>query len=93
MDPRLIPDRLDLQILDDCRRILLPVAAVFGAALVVACSDAKPVSFYLDHPTERATKVEQCLAQALDSADCANAKQAAFQAYGIRAVDGRAVTQ
>lgn len=67
------------------------VAALIVAALLVACSDAKTVAFYKDHGAERETKVSECLSTASSSQDCLNARQAEFEASGIKAVNGRAV--
>ena len=69
----------------------LAVGILIVAALLVACSDTKPVSFYKDHEADRAKKVRECLAVASSSQDCRNARQAAFDAAGIKAVDGLAV--
>jgi hypothetical protein len=74
------------------RPVALAMAAAVIGILFVACSDAKPVSYYLAHPKERDAKVQACVGRGSggDSADCLNAKQAAFQVLGIPAVDGRA---
>jgi hypothetical protein len=69
----------------------LAVAALIAAALLVACSDAKTVSFYKDHAPERSKKVGECLATPSQSQDCINARQADFEVSGIKAVNGRAV--
>jgi len=59
--------------------------------LMVACSDAKTVTYYKDHQPERAKKVGECLGAASSSQDCVNARQAEFEAAGIPAVDGKAI--
>jgi hypothetical protein len=69
----------------------LAAAAAIVALLMVACSDAKTVSFYKDHQPERARKVGECLGQASNSQDCLNARQAEFEASGIAAANGRAL--
>jgi hypothetical protein len=58
--------------------------------VVVACSQAKPVSYYLGHAQDRAAKIDACLVQGRDDADCRNAKQAEYRSAGIPAVNGRA---
>jgi hypothetical protein len=58
----------------------LGIAAAIVALLLVACSDAKPVSYYKGHADERAHKVQECLGRASDSQDCLNARQAEFEA-------------
>ncbi len=68
----------------------LAAAAAIVALLMVACSDAKTVSFYKDHQSERAKKVGECLGQASSSQDCLIARQAEFEASGIPAVNGKA---
>jgi hypothetical protein len=73
------------------RPIGLAVAAALVGMLFVACSDAKPVNYYLTHAQERADKVKACLERGSDSADCLNAKQAEFQALGIPASGGKAL--
>ncbi len=69
----------------------LAAAAAVVALLMVACSDAKTVTYYKDHQPERAEKVSECLGQASSSQDCVNARQAEFEAQGIPAVNGKAV--
>ena len=69
----------------------LAVAALIGAALLVACSDAKTVTYYRDHTPERNAKVRACLSTPSNNQDCINARQADFDVAGIKAVNGRAV--
>jgi hypothetical protein len=57
--------------------------------LLAGCS--KPISYYAAHADERTARVEACLEEARDSHDCRNATQAAYDAVGIKAVDGRAL--
>ncbi len=69
----------------------LAAAAAIVATLLVACSDAKPVSYYKGHVSERAQKVQLCLSRGSDSQDCLNARQADFEAAGIPAANGKAL--
>ncbi len=75
------------------RPLGLAAAAGLVALLLVACSDAKPVSYYKTHAPERAHKVSECLGQASDSQDCVNARQAEFESIGIPAANGKALPQ
>jgi len=72
------------------RPVALAMAAAVVAMLFVACSDAKPVNYYVGHSGERSAKIKACLGQGSDSADCENARQAEFQVLGIPAVNGKA---
>jgi hypothetical protein len=59
--------------------------------LLAGCS--KPVTYYAAHVDERKARVEACLGGAqADNQDCRNAAQAEFDAAGIKAVNGRALT-
>jgi hypothetical protein len=72
------------------RPVALAIAAAMVGMLFVACSDAKPVNYYMGHAGERSAKIQACLGQGSDSADCENARQAEFQVLGIPAVNGQA---
>ncbi len=71
----------------------LGVAAAVVALLLVACSDAKPVSYYRGHAQERAHRVQECLGKASDSQDCLNARQAEFESLGLPAANGKAAAE
>jgi hypothetical protein len=75
------------------RPVALAMAAAVVGMLFVACSDAKPVNYYMGHAQERADKIRACLGQGSGSADCENARQAEFQVLGIPAVNGKAAQQ
>jgi hypothetical protein len=75
------------------RPMAMAVAAAVVGMLFVACSDAKPVNYYVGHAGERTAKIQVCLGQGSDSADCENARQAEFQILGIPAVNGKAAQQ
>lgn len=77
--------------LDDQRRIWAVVGAAAGLLLLVACSDARTVAYYKQNAPERAARLDQCLGQGSDTADCRNARQAEFEVRGIAARDGRAL--
>jgi hypothetical protein len=86
---------LDFDPYRDCADFLrglgLAFAALVGGVVLIACSDSRPVTYYLSHPQERGQRVDDCLAHAADTQDCRNAKQADFQSRGIPAKDGAAL--
>lgn len=75
------------------RPVALAIAAAVVGMLFVACSDAKTVNYYTGHARERADKIQACLGQGSNSADCQNARQAEFQVLGIPAVNGKAAAR
>ena len=84
-------EEIDLDCLAPARWVGFAAGVLMGGLLLVACSDSKPVNYYMNHADERARKVAACLGQGNDSDDCRNARQADFQARGISARDGRAI--
>jgi hypothetical protein len=76
-----------------CRIAGLLAAGIAGMVFLMACSDAKPVSYYKGlAAADRKAKVESCVASGSDSQDCLNARQAEFEVLGITARDGRALS-
>lgn len=73
---------------DDCRAFGVAVGAVAVGVLLMACSDAKPASYYKVHATERAQRLNACLAEGAATQDCLNARQAEFDVRGIPATNG-----
>lgn len=73
---------------NDCRVFAMGVGAVAMGVLLMACSDARPVSFYKSHANERATRLNACLANGAATQDCLNARQAEFEVRGIPATNG-----
>jgi hypothetical protein len=64
---------------------------LLGLPLLAGCT--KPVSYYAAHADERQARVQACLiSPENDSQGCRNAAQAEYDAMGVKAVNGRAVS-
>jgi hypothetical protein len=64
---------------------LFVVAALAGTCCATASADGRTTQYWLDHPSERATKLRECKAHSATTAasiDCVNAGRAAAAALG-----------
>jgi hypothetical protein len=76
-----------------CRLAAAMAGALAVMVALLACSDAKPVSYYKSRPDEREAKVQSCVTSGSQTQDCNNARQAEFEILGIEAKDGRALAK